>query len=220
MNCESCKDNQIKYNDSCYYINDSSIKSFYAPINNSFYVTNCYEKFGLYIKEDSNECIPLPREEEGYYISNIVTGLLSKCHENCLSCNNGPIKDDSGNIKSMECINCINSNISQKTMIKMENNCFKIVEYNQEKIIFNVSEINPDKHLATCIDFGKVINFEEYECVGKLNDTLNYNNETNNSNTYIEIEESNNYYERNDSILFNNSLCSFGENSKKESLSN
>ena len=165
--CESCKDNQIKYNDSCYYINDSSIKSFYAPINNNFYVTNCYEKFGLYIKEDSHECIPFPKEEEGYYISNNATGLLSKCHNNCFSCNNGPIKDYYGNIQSMECKKCKDSNSSQKTMIKMENNCFLIIEYELEKIIFNVSEKIPDKHNATCLDFGKVINYGEYECIEK-----------------------------------------------------
>ena len=143
MNCESCKDNQISYNDSCFDINNSSIKNFNVPLNNGFNVTNCYEKFGLYIKEDSNECIPLPKEEEGYYLSNNVTGLLSKCYDNCFSCNSGPIKDDSGNIKSMECIKCKDSNSSEKTMIKMDNNCFKIIDYNQNNITFNASEIWP-----------------------------------------------------------------------------
>ena len=111
MNCETCKDNQIKYNKSCYDIDNPSIKSFYEPESNNYYNTSCYQKFRLYIKEDSYECIPLPPEEKGYYISNNVTGVISKCHDNCLSCNNGPIKNDSEYIQSMECIKCKDSNI-------------------------------------------------------------------------------------------------------------
>ena len=219
MNCETCKDNQIKYNDSCYDINDSLNKSFYVQVNNSLYVTNCFEKFGLYIKEDSHECIPFPKEEEGYYISNNATGLLSKCHNNCFSCNNGPIKDYYGNIQSMECIKCKDSNCSQKTMIKMENNCFLIIEYELEKIIFNVSEKIPDKHFATCLDFGKVINYGEYECIEKKNNTYHVLNDSIESDNYNKTEESNNNYERNYSIISNNGVCSFGTNNKEESLS-
>ena len=169
MNCETCKDNQIKYNNSCYDIANTSIKSFYEPESNNNNSTSCFKKFGLYIKEDSNECIPLPKEEEGYFISNNVTGLLSKCHDNCLSCNNGPIKKDSS--YSMECIKCKVSNSSEKIMIKMDNNCFYIVKYDGEKIIFNASEIRPDNHLVTCMDFGKVIYYGEYvyECKERLN---------------------------------------------------
>ena len=208
MNCATCKDNKIKYKDNCYDINNPSIKSFYEPKNNGFYITNCYEKFGLFIKENSNECIPLPIEEEGYYISNKVTDLLSKCHDNCLSCNNGPIKYDSGIIQSMECIKCKDSNSSSNTMIKMNNNCFKIVEYTQEKIIFNVSEIRPDNHLATCMDFGKVIYYGEYECIEKPNNTyyvLNDNNENINSITII-----------NEDIYKNMSLFTEGDGEDRE----
>ena len=45
-----------------------------------------------------------------------MTGLLSKCHENCLSCDNSIIQDDSKNLMSMECLSCKDSN----TMIKFE----------------------------------------------------------------------------------------------------
>ena len=156
MNCEFCKENQIKYNDNCFDIKNSSIKSFYEPENNDIISTSCYEKYGLYIKEDSNECISLPNEEEGYYISNNKTGLLSKCYENCFSCKNSPIKSDTGNIQSMECITCNDLNSSQKTMIKIQNNCFKILHYDESKIIFNISEMGQDI-LGTCIHFGKAI---------------------------------------------------------------
>jgi len=112
MNCETCKDDQIEYNNSCFDLNDTLTKSFFIPKNNS--ISNCLEKFGLYIKEDSNECIPKPNEDEGYFISDTQNGILSKCHENCLSCKNGPIKNDTGKIKSMECIKCKDANNLKK----------------------------------------------------------------------------------------------------------
>ena len=105
MNCETCKENQIKYNDNCYEIYDSSKKIFSVPndsdINNQ--LSSCFQKFGLYIKEDFKECIPFPNEDEGYYLSNSETDLLSKCYANCLSCNQGPVRDNAGIIQSMEC---------------------------------------------------------------------------------------------------------------------
>ena len=64
MKCETCKAEQIKYNNSCFDIDDSSIKSFNEPENEDI-KNSCYEKFLLYIKENSYECIPLPSEEEG-----------------------------------------------------------------------------------------------------------------------------------------------------------
>ena len=135
MNCETCKENQIKYNDSCFDIANNTTKSFYEPESNDSYITSCNEKFGKYIKEDSNECIHLPNEEEGYYISNNITGLLLNCHDNCLSCKNGPNKNIYEDIQSMECISCKDLKDSQKTMIKVNNNCFKIIQYNETHII-------------------------------------------------------------------------------------
>ena len=105
MGCEVCKDDQIKYKNNCYNINNQAQKIFYDPENNNI-ESSCYQKFSLYIKEDSYECIELPESEEGYYISNTETGILSKCHENCLSCNYGPIYNEQGILESMECSKC------------------------------------------------------------------------------------------------------------------
>ena len=171
MKCETCKEKQIRYNNSCFDIDDILIKSFYEPENGNMYSTSCYEKFGLYIKEDSNECIPLPNEEEGYYISTNKTGLLSKCHSNCLSCNNGPINDLSGNIQSMECKACKDSNESQKTTIRFKNNCFSILQYEKSKITFDISELDLNNHLGSCKYFGKAIYYNNYECIDKPNNT-------------------------------------------------
>ena len=84
-NCEIHMENYIMYGNDCYKIINPSIKSFYDDKENK--ESSCFQKFKLYIKEDSNECGLL--SSIGYYISNVETGLLSKCHENCLSCYNG-----------------------------------------------------------------------------------------------------------------------------------
>ena len=172
MMCETCKENQIKYNNSCFNINDHSIKNFDIPENSDglTIATSCKESFGLYIKEDLNECIPLPDENEGYYISNTQTGLLSKCHDNCLSCSNGPIKEDSGNIQSMECIKCKDENSSEKTMIKYQNNCFNIIQYSETKIMFEISGVELNV-VCNCKYFGKAIYYGKYECIDKPDNT-------------------------------------------------
>ena len=50
-----------------------------------------------------------PFPEKGYYVSNQITGIISKCHDNCLSCKNGTI-EESGKLISMECLECKNFN--------------------------------------------------------------------------------------------------------------
>ena len=171
MNCETCKENQIKYNDNCYDIDDELTKSFFEPENVDSNSTSCYKLFGLFIKPDSNECIPMPNEDDGYYISNKETGLLSKCHESCLSCLDGPIRNDYEYIQSMGCSKCQDANDLYRDMIKVENNCFKILNYNDTKIIFNISEINSTGQIGACKYFGKAIYYGQYECIDKPNNT-------------------------------------------------
>ena len=144
MNCETCKENKIKYQDNCFDIENSTIKTFYEPKNNNSNITSCYKKYGLYIKEDSNNCINLTDENDGYYISNNDTGLLSKCHENCLSCKSGPIYDDLGNIKTMGCLKCKNSTIKN-------NNGYSFLD-NTGNCYDNTNQVF-DEHEATLSDF-------------------------------------------------------------------
>ena len=74
MNCLSCSDDHIAYNQFCFKISNNDIKSFYDPDDESI-TTSCREKFGKFIKDNTNECIDtIPT---GYYISNQKTGLLS-----------------------------------------------------------------------------------------------------------------------------------------------
>ena len=62
MGCEVCKDDQIKYKYNCYNINNQAQKIFYDSENNNI-ESSCYQKFSLYIKEDSLECIELSGSE-------------------------------------------------------------------------------------------------------------------------------------------------------------
>lgn len=55
-------------------------------------------------------------------------------------------------------------------MIKNENNCFKIIEYNYTKITFDISEISSDI-IGNCEYFGKTIYNGQYECIDKPNNT-------------------------------------------------
>ena len=179
MKCEKCKEHYIKNENNCYQIINSTIKNFVDPENNNE-ESSCYQKFKLYIKEDSNECIKLPEKDEGYYISNNITGLLSKCHGDCLSCDNGIIKDNSDNLISMECLSCKDFNNEDKTMIKIEKNCFSIIQYDENRIAFNINEMNSNE-IGSCLYFNKSIYYGQYNCIDKPENAyyvLNGNNNT------------------------------------------
>ena len=82
MNCDSCSDDKIIYNKGCYIIYNEIVKNFYNPENETE-ITSCHELFGNYIKENTSICID--EIEEGYFISNKKTGLLSIFDTNCVS---------------------------------------------------------------------------------------------------------------------------------------
>ena len=49
MNCDSCSDDKIIYNNECYVIYNEKEKSFYNP-ENELEIASCHELFGNYIK--------------------------------------------------------------------------------------------------------------------------------------------------------------------------
>ena len=211
MKCESCSEDKIIYRKECYEIYNYSNKTFYNPDNLSE-ITSCYELLNLYIKDDSNEYIP--NIEEGYYISNNITGILSKCnsncktcsknnsfcdscygnfylqegncvfncssnyylngticykcHSNCLTCSSGEKLNNFGILISMECSQCLISN----SMIKLEKNCFHIINYEETKITFNISELNEDNKIGTCYNYNRAIFYGSYECISKPENTF------------------------------------------------
>ena len=225
MNCNSClNDSDIKKDNNCYKTYDSISKSFYNP-ENITNITSCFQLFNYYIKENTYECIP--ELEEGYYISNNLTGLISKCHfncktcsknytefnnncdlcindtfylqegncvsncsigyylegnickkchNNCLECTSGKILDGS-KMLDMNCLECKNN----YNMIKIGSNCFQLIEYSEEKIFFDISEIIEGKIYGSCLDFNMSIRFGEYECKPKPNNSFYVLNDINNT---------------------------------------
>ena len=67
----------------------------------------------------------------------------------------------------MECIECKNN-----TMILNGNNCFPIIIYEPNKIIFNISEIDSGIENVTCLYYNKSILYNTYECIQKPDNTF------------------------------------------------
>lgn len=241
MNCDSCKENYIHFEQNCYEEYDSNSKSFYLPENNE--ISSCYEMYDYYIEENTYECI-YKNTLEGFFLSNPTTGLISPCHsdckacsqnytennsncdyckdenmnffngncisscpegyysleksssndkkqcekcyDKCLTCNSGPIYNNLNLIENMNCIGCKKevdpndpNNFIEK-YIQGNGNCFPIISYTKEKIIFDVSDINPGESETTCLDYGKSIFFGEYQCsIKPLNTFYVLDNEEN-----------------------------------------
>ena len=57
-------------------------------------------------------------------------------------------------------------------MVKNEENCFPIINYNNITITFNISEIDPDNETGTCFKLNKSIFQGEYECISKPSHTF------------------------------------------------
>ena len=113
---------------------------------------------------------------EGYYpkVSNGIN-ICGKCYKNCLSCTQGETYDNSdlNKITNMNCLKCqkiIDPNDSNNLIenkIQFEGNCFPLITYTEEKIIFDVSELNNGETEKSCIDYGKAIFYGEYQCISK-----------------------------------------------------
>ena len=71
----------------------------------------------------------------------------------------------------MECLECKYSQSGRINIIRSDNNCFKIMNYNQTHILFNISEIIPNNPIGNCKYFGKVIYYGKNECIEKPNNT-------------------------------------------------
>ena len=126
---------------------------------------------------------------EGYYptISNSIK-ICVKCYKHCKSCNQGESYDNSDltKITNMNCLEClkvfdpINLNNLIDNKILVEGNCFPIITYTEEKIIFDVSDLNNGENEKTCLDYGKAIFYDEYQCKSKpTNSYYVLNNEEN-----------------------------------------
>ena len=105
MKCESCSHDYIKHNNNCYEIVSFEQKTFYINENNSG-ISSCKQEFQLYILDTGDECISLPGDN--YITLNSDTGIISKCYDTCLTCDNKPIYDENNTLLNQSCKECIN----------------------------------------------------------------------------------------------------------------
>ena len=86
--------------------------------NNLFYnTTNCLDckYLNKYVNYEQLECIDsIPN---GYYVNNTQYNTIDKCHQDCLTCNKGPLDDN------MNCLTCDNNN--GYYLVENTNNCKK-----------------------------------------------------------------------------------------------
>ena len=72
---------------------------------------------------------------------------------NCLYCKKGEDPNDSNNLI--------------ENQIKIDNNCFPIIIYTNEKLTFNTSDMSSGEIEKSCLDYGKAIISGKYECIEK-----------------------------------------------------
>ena len=72
-------------------------------------------------------------------------------------------------------------NPQKKTMIKLDEYCFPIIDYEETKITFDISEINNVDAIGTCFDFGKTIFYNSYNCISKPDHTFYVLTDTSNT---------------------------------------
>ena len=72
---------------------------------------------------------------------------------NCLKCKKGEDPNDSNN--------------SIDNQIQIDNNCFPIITYTNEKITFDTSDMSSGEIEKSCFDYGKAIIPGKYECIEK-----------------------------------------------------
>ena len=161
--CKTCSQNYTEDNSNC----DICLNQDYNYLDGNC-VENCPD--GYYTLENSNSD---------------NKKICKNCYNKCLTCINGPIYTNLL-VTNMGCINCKkdvdpnDSNILIEKYIQYDGNCFPIILYTQEKIIFNISEINTGEIEKTCYDYGKTIIYGEYHCISKPSNTYYIiNNEEN-----------------------------------------
>jgi hypothetical protein len=111
--------------------------------------------------------------------------------------------DESGKLISMSCLTCIET----PQMIKNEENCFPVDIYQNDKITFNINEIDSTKTIGNCYDFGKAIFHGTYECISKPSNRFYVLNNVEGKNSVVKEKEA-------DSDLVN--LSSLVEEPSKE----
>ena len=162
--CKTCSENYTESNSNCDSCKDENMNFFDGNC-----ISSCPEGYYSLEKSSSND-----------------KKQCKKCHDNCVTCNSGPLYNNLNILTNMKCINCkkdVDPNDPNKFIekyIQGNGNCFPIITYTEEKIIFDASEINPGESEKTCLDYGKSIFYGDYQCSTKPSNTFYVlNNEEN-----------------------------------------
>ena len=208
MNCDSCEINDIHYQKKCFKEYDSHTKSFYLPESSE--ISSCYELINYYIQENTYECVSsIP--QYGYYLSNPITGVFSRCHEDCKTCSTNYTETNSN------CDICLNQNYHY-----FKGNCIENCPdgyYTYENNYANNKKLCRECYLkcSKCnsgiiYSGGLISNMSCIYCKKEVD----HNNSTNIIDKYIQVDG--NCYPiityTNDKITFNVSETSRGESEK------
>ena len=155
----------------------------------------CEQKY----TEDNTKCTTCKNEDlnflngncletcpEGYY-SKPKTQTTQKrcvsCYFTCKKCEEGEEYDSGRKLKNMNCLECKKNEDGTDKYIKVYNNCFPFVDYEQDKINFDISLINsiPSQKIKTCLNYDLSIFYEEYECKSKPTNSYYIKNDEENT---------------------------------------
>ena len=141
--------------------------------------SNCDTCVNVHYYLQEGNCVP--NCSIGYYLEGHE---CKKCHNNCLTCYSSPYFIN-GILMDMKCIRCKKEPNQyfdlEESMIQIENNCYPIIEYSKEKIIFNISELSIGKIYGSCLDFNLSIRYQNYQCLPKPVHTFYVLNDINNT---------------------------------------
>ena len=124
--------------------------------------------------------------DEGYYYKQKsetnVQNICEKCFYTCQACTVGEEYNSVHKLLNMNCDKCQKDENNLEKYIKVNNNCFTIGDYEEEKINFDTSLINSDADkIKTCYNYDLSIIYGQYECKEKPSNAYYIQNDENNN---------------------------------------
>ena len=156
--CKTCIEGYTNDNSKCILCNDENLNLY-----NGNCILNCPEGYYSKPKSETNE-----------------QKRCMRCYYTCKKCEEGEIMN-SGILKNMNCLECKKDENDLDKYIKVNNNCFTISDYAEDKINFDTSliNLNDDNKIKTCLYYNLSIIYGEYECKTKPTNSYYINTENN-----------------------------------------
>ena len=158
--CKTCERKYTETNSKCTICKDENL---------NYFDGNCVQ-----------EC------DEGYYSkpksqTNSQKQCI-KCYENCKKCEKGFELSSGNKLINMNCQECKIDENNLNKFIKVNGNCFEFVDYEEDKINFDISLITDSTNkIKTCLDYGLTIIYGEYECKAKPSNSYYIKNDEGNN---------------------------------------